>query len=447
MRGIGVGISAHRLHIDFPPLSIHSAPVNFSQSARLHAAILFTAGMSLLSLRPASCAVAPPETADLTPITSVLERGDTIYASTSDGLYEASAKEKKWRKLDTPASMEFGGTYAQSHDPASQFIAYYIPPPPAGGDYKNSVPLFLSKDSGKTWAPVKIPAQYAFYSYFVLSDGSLYASGLFESQGVFESKDSGATWSNISADLPLKEFYFGSLFDDLEHPDRICVRGGRRMMTAVGCFEYDNATGKWSSIDWRRLMSCDDTIYGLGWFLSISTRVSVPATLSNYFTQPFEKSGYKLSVPGVRVETSRSAWTFDAGASKIIPVKVVMLEPHPAATLLEKKDETAYWGIFVQPEDKSSPTGISPKSSQAIYDPAVALTDRDKKAAEVLREPDLRYVYVDTAHPYVRDIDLAKFYDFSKPGHYKVRIYHSDEDVVKWGAIASTEVIDVTITP
>ncbi len=51
----------------------------------------------------------------------------------------------------------------------------------------------------------------------------------------------------------------------------------------------------------------------------------------------------------MRLTVEKTTWSFQAKGPRIIPLKGVMLIEHPAVKILDHKDETAFWGIYVKP--------------------------------------------------------------------------------------------------
>ncbi|HWB59539.1 MAG TPA: hypothetical protein VG733_08605 [Chthoniobacteraceae bacterium] len=417
------------------------------------------------------------------PIRSLLAHGDTVFASTLPGLFTASLKAGKWRRMDVPGAMEPGGIFAKQ-DPASPMMAYYLP---SVAYDQGPVKLFVSKDAGKTWGEIKIAEGRKFYDFYILPNGWIYGieetgelpafigmaredgmmrvaddvneffkkhppEGIEPFCGVFCSKDMGATWNDVTANLP-SDYEFGGMFADPDHADQVCVIGHYARHISKGMlFQCDPATGQWTKNDmpgWHPEMYEDrDAGRRFAYIGDRTIPAYIHATLSNFFTLPFLEpvNGDDLSVFIVRAEAGNTAYTFPAKGPKMIPVKVRSLDEHAPLKFLDSADQAMFWGVELLPREYNF-AGLMPKDSQ--YSTSnTAMTNRQKKIDAVLHAPATKTVAL-TAKPYEREIDLSKMGDlFAKPGTYKIQLYHEDGCISPDGGILfGTGIIEVTITP
>lgn len=449
---------------------MHSANVKLSPKARVLAAVLSAAVFLLPARSLAKETAAPGAEADRTNIVSSLRRGDAIFASTQTGLYQGSVTNKTWRKLDAPAEMKPGGTFIQQ-DPAALIIAYYhtlkwpdiwtkIPDNP-------EIPsdLFVSKDGGKTWAQTsKVSRIISVY---------IHPSGVFLSTQetsrpdppvrpnttgrVFASNDFGATWKDVSGNLPAK-IIFNRFIRDPLYPNKIAVTGYDPAVSDVllsrgpRLYEADVGVYQWTAAYSENVFGLMDKIHNLesSWQYGHGDQydVIIQPTLANFFTPAFLDRDPDINpenggpfVFAFQLETEKTVYTFRKDEPKVIPVTVEFLAQHPKAKLLDKKDEAVFWRVGMV--SYGSKQGFEPRFLQFQEQTAPVAK---KKAAATLRDADLMTVTPDPGHPYKRGIDLAKLHDFSKPGVYRFQLYHDDGWLAPWGGAFGSPVIDVTIT-
>lgn len=88
-------------------------------------------------------------------IFSLLKRGARHMVSTMGGLFEASAEEKRWRKLATPTEMESPGILVQGAE-RSPIRERFCPPP------AELIPCDLKKPVGGPFPPDRIDFHLGF---------------------------------------------------------------------------------------------------------------------------------------------------------------------------------------------------------------------------------------------------------------------------------------------
>ncbi|HWB58703.1 MAG TPA: hypothetical protein VG733_04390 [Chthoniobacteraceae bacterium] len=394
-------------------------------------------------------------------------------ASTQTGLYQGSITEKAWHKLDALAEMEPGGMFIQQ-DAAAPVIAYYLPwrlytaitDLPATPAMPSE--LFVSKDGGKTWAQTskdgRLTSVYIHPTGVFLSTQEttppprvtkLSDLDFAQTSGVFVSKDFGATWNDVSGNLPSKTIFNRFIRDPL-HPDKIAVLGygsGAQLMNETkhkgpDLYEADEGVYQWKEESSESVFDMMDKIHQheAPWQYGQADQynIIVNPDLTNFFDPAFLDRDpdikRELSGPYVfafQLEMEKTVYTFRRDEPKIIPVKVEFLAQHPKGKLLDEKDEAAFWRI-----------GMVSYGGQGGYEPrSLQSPGRREKTGVTLRGGGLETITLDPAHPYERKIDLAKLHDFSKPGVYRFQLYHTDASQVAWGGSFGSPVIDVTITP
>jgi hypothetical protein len=179
----------------------------------------------------------------------------------------------------------------------------------------------------------------------------------------------------------------------------------------------------------------------------------VPATVANYFSRPPEE--WRKGVQAYRIDMPKTEYTFHAKGPKLVTARLVYLLDTPGVKSLDLPDEKAFWGAIVFSEETGKRSVQAPRTvmkiseDQEMFDmPINHPTAAQKKILDrYALDPRLKTLQIDLRHPYERQIDLSEFYDFSKPGKYKMRLLHDETWVLHQGAEMSGPVIEVTITP
>jgi hypothetical protein len=399
---------------------------------------------------------------------SVLRRGEMVLATTDEGLYQASVKERVWRRVETPPAMRVSGVLHEQ-GPELPLVVFTGWSPVAGqgaaGQPQGGMIFFLSKDGGKTWAQI---AQGRGLSEMQISaKGDLYALDKFPppkpshpgetTNGALMlcSHDLGKTWRNITPELG-KDIGIDGLYVDENRPGVICVNAGDEMHGYS--FQADDTTYQWKegdegATDWE---PGDAARYrGQAWGSDQRYGDVVTSTLGNFFTLPFLTSGNYLQIDPVLARTDRDSYTFRKDGPKIVRVQVVM---HPAgrtAKFLDYEGDDELWGMHVQ-TGGAAPREISPfiawltapLEPRMSRDPDSSYTDPSlyKPREAWLQDPRMKTVELDATHPYTRDIDLSRIMAAWQVGLYKVQLIHSDEELVEPGGTFGSQVFEVDIT-
>ena len=186
-----------------------------------------------------------------------------------------------------------------------------------------------------------------------------------------------------------------------------------------------------------------------------STYFTYQATLANYFSYDFENLA---SVPALETVPVRSLFRFTRGARVAVPLRVVFhydpevdlyywrksgaegrhapMPTPPRIKFADQPDGTDFWGLRVE----------SPHEQVAKYPPDGPIVTGNHRATRI------KYQLIDLSPsaPYERELDLGRFFDFSKPGEYRVQIIydssgHPDTDKDEWDGNFTSPVFTVVI--
>ncbi|MGH8047623.1 MAG: WD40/YVTN/BNR-like repeat-containing protein [Chthoniobacterales bacterium] len=386
-------------------------------------------------------------------IVSAIRRENSMLASTPTGFFRASLADKIWRELDVPPAMTPGGIFIQQ-DAKSPLLAYYQPyrvnyPAKLGKVTESFADLFVSRDDGKTWAQtsegrrlgnIHIHTDGIFYA---LEEPKLGSEGFNGAGGaVLRSTDDGKTWTNVTSNLP-ESFAPTNFVRDPLHPASLLVVGNWGL-GHFGIFRA-GADGRWERTDEGSLSAMAWRRHALesGWQSgsSASYQTMLEPRLSNYFSQPLQNwepddpFRFQPRVHALRLEMEKTAFTFRKGAPMIVPVKVIFESDDQIAKLLDCKHAAEFWRVGTVSYGKEP--GLDLQNLDATEKNPPPHTGFDGSPTTVK---------VDSAHPYARDINLADLHDFSKPGIYRVLLYHTDKWKAAWGGTLGSPVLDITIT-
>lgn len=412
---------------------------------------------------------APSEKINDTQILSALQRGDTLIAATQKGIFEADLKQKTWRALGAPVDFPTGGLLLQQS--ADSAVIYYFRGwswyPEATRYAKGETPAFLaiSKDAGRTWKNIRLNDRHITHfcpgqngTLFAIESSKTRPPHSLRTEGtlLLASQDEGLTWKDIS----------GNFQDDFEYLGKSSSQSGKILVMAhagigfVDGFLVDEKTCEVQASEHAVFFyEHGDASSGLHTG-SLAYGDGIHATIANFFRYPFFQSGNGLTVDVVQVQTEKSAYTFRRDGPKIIHVKVVMLEDRPAAKFADFEDERLFWGLHMVMGEGTDDVQFPPltflklglgktfKSGQTFDEPKNAYNP-------LMDDTGMKTVILDIRHPYERDIDLAKFFDFAetrapnfiKIPTYKIQLFHSDAGVIRHGGAFNSPAIDVTITP
>ncbi len=404
----------------------------------------------------------PPIPGDDT-IQYVLQRGDSVIASTDDGLYRASVRDKVWHKMDTPDGMPAGGRLAEQDEKSPRLVYYTgmgldFPMIPAA---KGS--LYLSPDDGKTWSPMAPPEEVE--DVFLHPDGSIYAAteeltnvpfppggnsvsvtapngtALYPHVHLKMTRDDGKTWQDITPPVRAA-FGLWGLFRDPDHPDLVCIGSNMIMHTSMTLI-YQAADPSYHWTETRSDKWHDGKrLYGDWWGVPMGNS-SMMATLDNFFKFPFPRKGGNLELPAEMLETDKPAYRFHLHDFMFVTVTSRFLLPEAPLKVTDMKDETAFWRLRIQdPEGRTSFAGGRSDELNTGY------PDLDARRARYANDPYLITQQIDQANPYQRQINLGKFYDFKEPGKYRAQLTYGDGAFDrKSGCVLGSEAFEIDVIP
>lgn len=105
--------------------------------------------------------------------------GDVLYAATAEGLLSSSTSGQTWKQVAGPSRQEW------------RFVAAAK----AAAMTANLNSAMLSVDNGQNWTALKLPAELTQVGAVAVDgNGGLWVGGR---EGVYLSEDSGATWANV----------------------------------------------------------------------------------------------------------------------------------------------------------------------------------------------------------------------------------------------------------
>jgi len=425
--------------------------------------VAMTAVAFFLSLASISClAVDQAVPDDRIPLKSVLVRKLDVFASTERGLYRALKSERVWRKLQMPSELRPGGVFAKEPLDA-KILLYCSPKSPSVQEFKG-YDIYSSMDSGLSWALVS--DERRFKELLLHPDGTLYAiativseanASLVERDGlrrsvklngngncetyvdrIFMSGDLGRTWSDISSDIP-PGMSLCWLAADPDHPALACLYG--QSLRSYALQAEDKSYSKWTATPFGFPNQTDGDFlrphYSTG---SKSPLYMLSANLSNYFSYPFDDA---VRLPAFLIAVAKEAYLFKRNEPLTVAVEVRFLLKEPEPRVLDIDEEYGFWGLrCIDPDGKR---GKDKTLSMRSRETAESLNER------ILASPSLSVHPLCFGHPYARNLDLSKLFDFTKNGVYRVRlIYNSSGSVAdgsrgEWRGLFSSQVFTVTI--
>jgi hypothetical protein len=413
-----------------------------------------------------------PEVLSRSTIYSVLDRHDAYLASTTSGLYEASASDHVWKKL--PETMPADGRLAQ-RSPTSPEIAYYlgwlwIEREGMDGSRPKDTGLYLSPDGGVTWR--KTLLDEPIVDVYLNPDGAIYVvdeaadtkplpgqsaadwqsttgDGVkhYAAQHLMVSRDAGWSWTDITPKLN-PHFGMYGIMQDPDNPTLVDVQSAEigHMSWSFYYKARDVSYTNWTEIrsdQWPVKNRNSDFIFNHPESQTALSSTNMPANLDNFFKFPYPRSGHNPDLPTSFLIAEKSAYTFHLHQPMPVQVSTFFMYADPPVKIIDNSDATVFWGLKILPKDGEL-FFANPKTSEL----SGAIPDRDAKPAAYLHDPHLFTVEADQAHPYEREIDLNQLNNFTKPGEYRIAIFI---DTITFdrtsGRALGTLGIDVTILP
>ena len=256
------------------------------------------------------------------------------------------------------------------------------------------------------------------------------------------SDNKGITWKDISGDTRLGMRLYG-FFQDPDHPDLVCVSGNQ---TRGYILQANDKNYRWNEIredQWYMSRETDDSFMSRGLYSSGSTFYTDQATLSNYFTHPFNG---QIEIPAFRLAADRGAYQFKKGGPMAIQATVSFICRKPDVKFIDLEDSSGLWSVGMIP-----PNGKREWLTSRAFERSIQALPIGKQVASFRSSHTVHAYIIGGEQTFQRAIDLRDFGDFSEPGVYRIRLGYdngvaADQDQNEWiGGFGSQEV-KVTIT-
>lgn len=401
----------------------------------LIAIALFAIAAGVTATSVGKLAVAQEEIPGL--IKSIHLSPEYAFASTSDGIYRASLKEKQWQRLPLNDKVPLGGQFAKE-PPDSVTLLYFtstelVPSSTLAGGKSHGLYKFDSE--GKNCK--LLSTDHDFKNVYVHRDKTVYAITInteekdgknYYSDRVIESDDSGKTWNDISHGdaFGLRLITF---FPDPDHQDLVCLLGNDLRSEVLQASNREYQWTETREFDWNKKHETDESF-----FASTASAGHIlyeyRATLSNYFSYNF---GGETSVFSLQAMPKAPADSYQPGQKIELPVEVKFLTNGDNSIVLPDCDNsTALWYL----------KRITPEGKREMV---INTAARDPKSLKPTAHE------LKTFGSYRRSIDLTSLADFSIPGTYRVQLiynnYHiADQNRGQWPGAFSTEPFEIKIS-
>ena len=243
-------------------------------------------------------------------ILSVHVHGDWVFASTPEGIYRASVREKKWVRLPSPRTFPHVVFFAAQ--PADLPVIYCYSPVPRNGSNDlypttgKTLGLYRFDVRGEKWE--LLSSKYEFTDVCVKDGKTVYAlvdilqtdketGQPYLAPRILVSEDSAGRWKDVSNwDGPF--FRDTTIFPDPDHKDLVCLHGHGH---GDWVLQASDKRYKWTCVryqEWeaRHPLASD--------FFATDCCLLYNAKLSNYFGFPFggsaAVSSFQVTVGGLR---------------------------------------------------------------------------------------------------------------------------------------------------
>lgn len=388
------------------------------------------------AVAPASEAEALTNDERFLQLASICVRKADVFAVHKLGVYRADRATKRWRRLALPPGMPLHGSFARPTDdaPAVCYLAawsnWFRPKDVTGYG------VYLSLDDGRTWRHL---AGTESASAVCWHRGRLYIGAREKCEGMEwavlrVSDDLGKSWQDISLGNEGDYASIQSVMPDPDHERLVSVELYTGIRSVWLQAEDERYRWKWH--------------HGFGWkgqgyqydmfeprYFSSTIGYFFAATLENYFRYPF---GENVGRCPFRITPERRKFVFRAGDPAIVPFTLRFEDdlrvsqawwrthpedarkvPYPTEPIMMKiRDDAAggVWGLNV--EFAGEKTAVSPAVSKMRRE----TRDQDALSRQLREDATYRFYPLSAMEPYRRSLDLAKFYDFSRPGTYRVQL-------------------------
>lgn len=401
-----------------------------------------------------------------TRILSLLDQKDQVFASTEIGLFRAKKSAQKWERLPTPSTMPLGGFFAKQPECSTEvYYSAAVPPNTPKDKEKDLVRgLYRSLDAGRNWQVAN--SQYQFNFPFLHSDGILYSiigltgemdpspgeklayhypdgkKVIYYYDRIIMSGDKGNTWKDISGDTSRGLSLYG-FFQDPDHPDLVCVSGNH---TRGYILQANDKNYRWNEIredGWFMSRETDDSFMSKPYYTSGSIFYTDQATLSNYFTHPF--NGH-LEIPAFQLVTDKRAYQFKKGGPMAVQATVSFICRKPDVKFIDLENSSDLWSVAMIP-----PNGKLEWLKPRMFERSNQSLPEDKRVAIFRSSRTVQTHIIGGDRTFQRTIDLRDFGDFSELGIYRMRLSYDNGEAAdrkndEWiGGFTSPE-FKVTIT-
>jgi len=387
-------------------------------------------------------------------IASLLVLQDEVLASTADGVYRASLRDKKWWRVGDPDVSHVPIQFAVQPKPRGRIFGFvprtYYPTDFDGhsGRLKAKAPgLYASDDKGLSWSLRN--DREDFVTLLQVAD-KLFAT-VREKEGamnnrVMVSENDGADWKDLT-DPPSRA---SSIFPDPDHPGLICLsEEGIRLVI----YQADDSNYKWRRLGPLQLRGGlhSDFIGVSSYGVTLGIAYQAFATLANYFKLGF---GQQTSLPGLRLMPQHDSFTFSKSATKRIQIQVQFVAEGQKTLFLDSPKTLDCWALSVQNPDGKVVISPFPGEKAVNYDHG----DRQAGAKRYRESNDVSKLLIEPGQSFRRLIDLDEMGDFSEIGKYRISVRYNDSwlattnnwvntPVSDFMGLFGSQAFDVTITP
>ncbi len=404
-------------------------------------------------------------------ILSVHVHGDWVFASTPEGIYRASVREKKWVRLPSPRTFPHVVFFAAQ--PADLPVIYCYSPVPRNGSNDlypttgKTLGLYRFDVRGEKWE--LLSSKYEFTDVCVKDGKTVYAlvdilqtdketGQPYLAPRILVSEDSAGRWKDVSNwDGPF--FRDTTIFPDPDHKDLVCLHGHGH---GDWVLQASDKRYKWTCVryqEWeaRHPLASD--------FFATDCCLLYNAKLSNYFGFPFggsaAVSSFQVTVGGLRkfkrhepipLTVSTEFLFEDAGESGWAGG-----DPREGVKLVDTEHGHLVWGLRrVLPDGTREIVEVA-GAEPPDWAPHRALPDgmRETIPAEKAVRPgpgELKVHHLTHRQCYKRSLDVSEICDFSRPGTYRVQLIYENgwiasERKGEWPGRFRSPVFEVTISP
>lgn len=374
-------------------------------------------------------------------IESLCLRKSDVFAVHKLGMYRAARTTNRWRRLSLPREMPLDGGFANA--PEDVPVVIYTAAKSRVSrlfkrDDKNTGRgVYISEDAGDTWRRV-IGTEDATAACW--HRGKLYVGvcrGLngVETSLLRVSGDLGVTWRDISLGDVGKHTSVSSIIPDPDHETLVSVQVDMSIRAIWLQAEDDGYEWKWHhGIMWEGETTKHD-IFRVDRYHSSTIGYFFPATLENYFRYSFGETPGRCPF---RLVADQKKFVFRAGEPVLVPftlrfeqdLRVVQAwwrahpefkerGPYPTtpnSTNIPDDEAGSVWGLNVEFAGKQ--TMVIPPLTTAYR----AERDQNSYSRKLRDDPAYKTYPLSAEKHYHRTLDLAKRYDFSRPGSYRVQL-------------------------